>query len=241
MRMNRLFAKICLGMLMGSVIGYAASSVRALPLPDGSTAGLVVPAKAHGKLPLVVWLHGGIGANNPAKGLEAARNFSTWADTSGFTLLCPSAWPASPWWSASARQRLEKLLVIAAKDSHVDGHRIVFAGTSDGGAGILWLTQELRPSLGKRLKGVAVWSCDPSVLQNYGVSLDPRAFAGLPVRWSQGGNDRLFPLEDVRQWWNRFIVAHAKLESHPVLWAGHDLVDWQADLGQLGAWVRKLR
>ncbi len=222
-----------------ALAAQAAPAVRQIRLADGSVAGLVLPSHAKGKVPLVIWLHGGIGANNPAKGVEAARNFTAWADTSGFALLCPSAWPASPWWSASARARVAGLIATVSKNPHVDGSRLIFSGTSDGGIGILWMAQELRPSLGKRLRGIAVWSCDPTVLVNSGVAFNPRALAGLPVRWAEGGNDRLFPLADVRQWWNRFIAAGVRLEAHPVAWAGHDLVDWKADLMTFGAWVRQ--
>jgi len=214
--------------------------LKTLSLPDGSKAGLVLPSHPKGKLALVVWLHGGIGANDPAKGIKAATNMLVWADSSNFALLCPSAWPASPWWTPEANRRILDLIRQCGKNPQIDANRIVLAGTSDGGAGALWNVQGVRQQLGKRLKGVAVWSCNPSVLGNYGQAISLASFSGLPVRWAQGGRDRLFALDDVRAWWGQFIAARAKLEPHPIEMAGHDMADWQQDQGTVGAWIRKL-
>lgn len=228
-------------LILATATAFAAPTVKELPLPDGSTAGLVLPGQFKGRKTLVVWLHGGIGANDPGKGLKAARNMKEWADTSGFALLCPSAWPASPWPTAQAKNRLESLVAAASKAKGLKDAPVVLAGTSDGGAGALWLAGELRPKLGKRLSAVAVWSCNPSMLGNYGVEFQPRTLAGTKVRWAQGGRDRLFALEDVRQWWNLCLAARVKLEAHPVELAGHDMADWTADQNAFGAWVRGLR
>jgi dienelactone hydrolase len=227
--------------LLGTLTVHAAPKVKELPLPDGSTAGLVLPGKAKGKLPLVIWLHGGLGANDPAKGAKAARNMAAWADSSGFALLCPSAWPASPWFSPSAQARVEALITQASLDKNIGKGAIVLAGTSDGGTGALWLAGQMRPGLGNRLRAVAVWSCNPSVLANYGLAFEPRALSGLPLRWAQGGRDRLFALQDVRQWWNQCLAARVKLQSHPVENAGHDMADWQADQSAFGAWIKTLK
>jgi hypothetical protein len=201
----------------------------------------VLPSRPGKTLPLVVWLHGGLGANDPSKGAKAARNLAVWADTSGFALLCPSAWPASPWPSPSAQSRLEQLIALASREKRIGKGAIVIAGSSDGGTGALWLAGQMRPSLGKRLQGVAVWSCNPSVLERYGQEFDPRLLSGLPVRWAQGGRDRLFALEDVRHWWNRCLAAKIRLQPHPQELAGHDMADWAADQGLMGAWVRTLK
>lgn len=227
---------VCAGSL------FAAPVVKDLALPDGSIAGLVLPGHPKGKVTLVIWLHGGLGANDPAKGSKAAHNMAAWADTSGFALLCPSAWPASPWFAPDAQVRLQKLVALASKEARIGaGGRIVLAGTSDGGTGALWLASQLRPAFGKRLKAVAVWSCNPSVLGNYGLEFRPGALSGLTVRWAQGGNDRLFALEDVRGWWNRCLAAKVRLESRPVPMAGHDMADWTADQNAFGSWLRALK
>jgi len=225
--------------VLGS-LSNAQGILKTLSLPDGSKAGLVLPSRAGGKAPLVIWLHGGIGANDPAKGIKAATNMQLWADSSNFALLCPSAWPTSPWWTPEATGRILDLVRQCSKNPRIDANRIILTGTSDGGAGALWNVKGLRGVLGKRLKGVAVWSCNPSVLGNYGEAISLGSFSGLPVRWAQGGRDRLFALDDVRGWWGQFIAARAKLEPHPVEMAGHDMADWQQDQGTLGAWIRKL-
>lgn len=216
-----------------------APRIDTIASPDGSRAALVVPRRAPtAKLPLVVWLHGGIGANNPSKGLAAAAGFVSWADSGGFALLAPSAWPASPWWSATALARIGELILRAGATPGVDASRVFLAGVSDGGSGALWLAGHLAGRKGMRLRGVAVWSTDPSVLVSRGVPFDPAPLVGLPVRWTAGGRDRLYPFEDVAQWWTRFLQAGVKLESRHDPQADHDLSFHRADLGRFPAWVR---
>jgi len=215
--------------------------VDTLSASDGSRAALVVPFRrnpSRSKLPLVVWFHGGIGANNPSKGLAAAAGFVSWADSGGFALLAPSAWPASPWWSATAQARLAELVERAGKVPGVDASRLVLAGVSDGGSGALWLAGRMRPLWGAKLCGVAVWSTDPSVLASQGVSLDPAPLSGLPVRWTAGGRDRLYPFEDVERWWGLLGPAGVKLETRHDPLADHDLSFHRDDLARFPAWVR---
>lgn len=214
--------------------------VDTIASPDGSRSALVVPRRKAGtKLPLVVWLHGGIGANNPSKGLAAAAGFVPWADSGGFALLAPSAWNASPWWSASALARVLELLRRAAATPGVDGSRVILAGVSDGGSGALWIASHLATRTDVGLRGVAVWSTDPSVLVSRGIAFDPAALEGVPVRWTAGGRDRLYPFEDVQEWWGRLSDAGVRLETHHDPLADHDLSFHQADLGRFPAWVRQ--
>jgi len=49
--------------------------------------------------------------------------------------------------------------------------------------GALWLATKLRDKLGKRIKGVAVWSCDPDVLGSQGATWSPNTLKGIPLRW----------------------------------------------------------
>jgi poly(3-hydroxybutyrate) depolymerase len=213
-----------------------------LVAPDGSKAALVVPSGAtQGKTkghPLVVWLHGGLGANNPAKGLQAAPGFAALADSGGFALLAPSAWPASPWWSASARDRLLALVDAAGRKPGVDASRIVLSGASDGGTGALWLAVALRGTWRGRLRGVAVWSTNPSVLEGRGAPLDASGLAGLAIRWRAGSLDRLYDPADVARWWARLEGAGAVLDTRLDPLAGHDMIDHQADLATFPTWVR---
>ena len=211
---------------------------------DGSRAALVVPVRTRQaktpKLPLVIWLHGGIGANNPAKGLTAAQGFTKWADSGGFALLTPSAWPASPWWSLTAKARLQELVEKASKVPGVGTRVIVLAGVSDGGSGALWLAEQLRGTWGKRLKGVAIWSSDPSVMASQGIPFDLSALKGLPVRWMAGQRDHLYPFEDVASWWDRARANGVVLEPLSDPTADHDLSFHQQDLGRFPKWLRSL-
>lgn len=214
-----------------------------LVAPDGSKAALVVPAgkiaaKSRG-LPLVVWMHGGLGANNPAKGLQAAPGFASLADSGRFVFLAPSAWPASPWWSVSARERVLALIRISSSRTGVDATRIVFAGVSDGGTGALWLASTSRSALGDRLRGVAVWSTNPSVLEGRGARLDVPALNGVPVRWRAGAHDRLYAPQDVANWWEILRKAGVVLDASMDPVAGHDLADHKADLALFPLWLRQ--
>ncbi len=233
--MNRACLGICL--LVGAVA--AAPRLDTLVAPDGSKAGLWVP-KSRKKLPLVVWLHGGLGANNPAKGLAAASNMSaTWGDSGAFALLAPSAWPASPWWSEDAARRIEDLLAKAAKVPGVDAGRIVLAGASDGGSGSLWLSVRLRRDLKGRLKGAAIWSADPDAMEMQGISWNPAPLKGTALRWTAGTGDRLYPIERIRFWWDRCRAAGIRLESNETPGADHDLQFHKADLALFPDWIRK--
>jgi hypothetical protein len=210
-----------------------------LHTPDGSGAGLWIPS-TKGHHPLVVWLHGGLGANNPQKGIPAAANMAaTWGDSGAFALLAPSAWPASPWWSDDAAVRVAELVDSASRKPGVDGSRIVFAGVSDGGTGALWLSAKLRDKLGKRLKGVSVWSCDPDILTSQGGAWVPSSLKGIPLRWTAGGKDHLYPLDRIRGWWARCAVEGVVVEKHEDPGADHDLMYHAADLAKFPAWTRR--
>jgi predicted esterase len=189
---------------------------------------------------LVVWFHGGIGANNPTKGVPAAQNMAaTWKDSGAFALLAPSAWPASPWWSESAVARTAALIDSAAKRKGVDASRVILAGASDGGTGALWIASKLRARLGSKLKGVAVWSCNPDVLASQGLTLPGRDLVGIPVRWTAGGKDRLYALGRIREYWTALGAAGWALETHENPVADHDLSFHAVDLALFPAWTRK--
>ncbi|HNY29556.1 MAG TPA: hypothetical protein PKO15_01595 [Fibrobacteria bacterium] len=208
-------------------------------LPDGSKAGIWVP-KARAKVPLVVWFHGGIGANDHAKGVPAARNMAAlWRDSAAFAMVAPSAWPASPWWSDEAVARTRVAIQLASMRKGVDASRVILAGASDGGTGALWIAAKLRPELGKRLKAVAVWSCNPDVLSMQGLALPAVPLEGLPVRWTAGGRDRLYPLSRIQEYWAVLGQAGWKLETHADPVADHDLSFHAADLAKFPAWTRK--
>jgi len=225
-------------LLLAAALWCGAYRIDTLSSPDGGRAALVVPLRASGKRPLVVWFHGGIGANNPSKGVLAASAFAAWADSCGFALLVPSAWPASPWWSASAASRLEGHLRQAGKTRGVDAGRVVFAGVSDGGSGALWLAARMSGAGARTVRGVAVWSTDPSVLVAQGIPLDPASLKGMPVRWTAGGRDRLYPVSDVQAWWDRFRAASVPLESRLDPTADHDMAWHQQDFARFPAWAR---
>lgn len=212
-----------------------------LVAPDGSKAALVVPSSASrarsGGFPLVIWLHGGLGANNPAKGLQAAPGFAGLADSGHFALLAPSAWPASPWWSTSARDRVLALVDASSRRPGVDASRIVLAGASDGGTGALWLAVALSGTWRGKLRGVAVWSTNPSVLEGRGAVLEETVLKGLAVRWRAGARDRLYDPRDVAVWWERLRAGGAALDANLDPQAGHDMADHRADLAAFSAWV----
>lgn len=233
--MNRIGLLAC--MLAG--LATASPKLDTLVAPDGSKAGLWVP-KSGKKLPLVVWLHGGLGANNPSKGIAAASNMrAVWGDSGAFALLAPSAWPASPWWSEDAARRIEELVAKAAKTPGVDASRLILAGTSDGGSGSLWLSVRLRQDLKTRLKGAAIWSADPSVMEMRGIAWNPALLQGTALRWTAGTKDRLYPVERIRSWWDRCRAAGIRLEPVETAGADHDLQYHAADLALFPAWVRR--
>lgn len=232
----------CLVAFVASLFTAAAAKpvqVETIRLPDGSQAGFWAP-KSRAKRPLVVWFHGGIGANNPAKGVPAAQNMAaTWKDSGAFALAAPSAWPASPWWTDEAVARTAALIDSAAKRKGVDATRVILAGASDGGTGALWIASKLRTKLGARLKGVAVWSCSPDVLSMQGLTLPALPLVGLPIRWTAGGKDRLYPLVRIKEYWAALSQAGLALETHENAVADHDLSFHAADLALFPTWSRQ--
>lgn len=225
-------------LLLSLFLSFASVHMDTLRAPDGSGAGLWTPSSKT-RHPLVVWLHGGIGANNPIKGLAAAAGFvQNWGDSNAFALLAPSAWPQSPWWTDKAALRVMQLVEDASRRPGVDGSRIVLAGVSDGGSGALWLAARLREHWGKRLKAVAVWSCDPDVLQMQGTTWNPASIKGIPLRWTAGGRDHLYPLDRIHWWWAQCAQSGVSVDRHEYPEADHDLAFHQADLAKFPAWVR---
>jgi len=163
---------------------------------------------------------------------------TTWGDSGAFALLAPSAWPASPWWTDDAAARVLELVELAARHPGVDGRRVVIAGVSDGGSGSLWISARLRAGLAGRLKGVAVWSTDPDVLVMQGLTWSPAALKGVPLRWTAGGRDRLYPLERIHLWWDECAREGVDVDRHEDPVADHDLEFHKADLALFPAWVR---
>lgn len=231
---------VLLGILLFAAPPTRAPRIDTIVSVDGSRSVLVVPQRSRQghKLPLVVWLHGGLGANNPSKGLAAAAGFVSWADSGGFALLAPSAWPASPWWSATALSRVVELIRRAGVTPGVDASRLVIAGASDGGSGALWMAGQMVLLSGVKPRGIAVWSTDPSVMVSMGVPFDPATLRGLNVRWTAGGKDRLYPFLDVVSWWRRLQASGVVLETMQDPKADHDLSFHKADLALFPAWVR---
>ena len=127
----------------------------------------------------------------------------------------------------------------ASRRTGINASKIVLSGVSDGGSGALWIASALRKRWGARLKGVAIWSANPDVMFLQQVSWDPAPLKGLPLRWTAGGQDHLYPLSRIKYWWEQCASNGIKLQSHENATADHDLKFHQADLALFPAWVRR--
>lgn len=173
------------------------------PFTLGIKPGVHNP-QAH-PLPLVIYLHGGIGTSRTDKGLSAYSMLSPLADSMPLYLASPSANRLAPWWSNAGLERILQSVRYMCLHYPIDAQRIFLVGVSDGATGCYAAANTIPAPFA----GFIAISGFGGMLPQLGVPLAPSNLMQRPIYNVQAGLDRLYPLQIV----NAFLD---KLQEHGV-------------------------
>ncbi len=156
------------------------------------------PSKPHF---LRMELHGGMGAPEwPHDGSWAEG----WRPLREQILVLPAGWWDSMWWTAGQTENLAAILAEVKRDYNVDENRVVLVGSSDGHIGSMF--HAFRNPTAYAAFGGSI-GC-PVRLTNPTLRIDGQMhlpnLRGSRFFMMNGGRDRLFPVEDIRDYWDLF-------------------------------------
>jgi predicted peptidase len=159
-------------------------------------------------LPLIVYLHGGIGANRSDKGEKAFEMMDFIYDSIPVFAGSPSADLQNSGWSQSGIERIKFAGEYMTKNYNIDVSKIFLCGVSDGAAGVFYFaaTQEISPFSGY----FAVSGFGEMILGN-----PPKITKNLlksEFYIVNSGNDRLYPAERTKIFAENLIKSGVKAE-----------------------------
>jgi hypothetical protein len=183
--------------------------------PDSNACGITVPAAPHrsatarnAKRPLLVWLHGGMRSRNPEKGLEAHRALTGFVGPSDYYLCSPSAFLDQEWTRPQGIAHVDALIDYMLSKYPVDAKDITLVGVSDGCLGVIAYSVQGKREIRRRV----LISSAPQLVIPLENLAGQAAFAKGSWDFFQGGQDRLFPSEQVipylREWERLYPNAH---------------------------------
>lgn len=153
--------------------------------------GFILPKKESDKpLPLIVYLHGGVGTSRTDKGDFADTMYSFIQDSFPVILASPSGNRAAPWWGQAGMARIFSTVTVMKQLFNIDTTKIFLAGVSDGATAIFAVaSQDSYP-----FAGFIGASAYPLLFQN---QLDISRFKETPFFMYISGKDRLYPTKPV--------------------------------------------
>lgn len=173
--------------------------------------------------PVIVWLHGGMGSTNCAKGLTAGLALQDSALKVNALVASPSVCGENNWLHAGTSV-IDALLDSIAKRRGAPIDSIWMVGVSDGGLGVVAYNVQGRRSVAR---SVLVSTFPGMVADEIELAKMPGVRKG---RWIflQGGADRLYPLEQTMPWMQSFCaqLPRKQCEIHQEAAGEHDWSWW---------------
>ncbi|MCU0610030.1 MAG: dienelactone hydrolase family protein [Chitinispirillaceae bacterium] len=160
------------------------------------------------RLPLVIYLHGGIGSERNDKGDSAFMMLIALADTFDLFLASPSANRYVPWWSPAGLGRILQTLRFMTLHYAIDPDRIFLAGVSDGATGCYAVANTIPGPFA----GFFAVSGFGGMLPAMGMPLHAANLKRRPIYNVNAGKDRIYPVEQVQQ-----FVAFLQDQGVPVI------------------------
>ncbi len=158
---------------------------------------------------LRVDLHGGMGAPPWPKDGSWAKG---WNPQSKQLILFPAGWWDSMWWTAGQVENLDAILDEVKRTWNVDENRVLLVGSSDGCIGSCFYA--LRHSTA--FAGFGGFIGCPVRLTNPTLRIDGQMHLsnldGTRFFLANGGRDHLFPVKDIRDYWDLFQRHGADVE-----------------------------
>jgi predicted peptidase len=159
-------------------------------------------------LPLVVYLHGGIGANRNDKGQKAFEMMNFIYDSIAMFAVSPSADVQNPWWSPNGVERIKFAVKHMSKNYNIDSSKIFLCGVSDGATGVFYFAAAQDDSLFARY--FAVSGFGEMVLGNPPVITSNMLKSKIYI--VNAGNDRLYPTEKTKNFAENLINGGVNAE-----------------------------
>lgn len=163
------------------------------------TLGFSSP-KSTKKLPLIVYLHGGVGTSRTDKGKTAYEMFSFLNDSNEFRLVSPSGNRNAPWWSRTGMERIYRSVSFMTDNFAIDTSKIFLAGVSDGATALFAVAaQPSHPFAG--FIGAAGY---PLLFKD---QLSPSDLKQVPIHMYVSEKDRLYPHNQITAYYTELKSA----------------------------------
>lgn len=218
-----------LGFLLLAIGGACADTLTVqIPEFQSPSAYWLVKSKGGPRInvktaPVIVWLHGGMGSTNCAKGLTAGLALLDSTLKVDALVASPSVCGENNWLHAGTPV-IDAMLDSIAKRRGTAIDSIWMVGVSDGGLGVVAYNVQGRRSVARR---VLISTFPGMVADEIELAKMPRVRKG---RWIflQGGADRLYPLEQTMPWMQSFCahLARKQCEIHQEAAGEHDWSWW---------------
>lgn len=186
---------------------------------DSNLCGITTPSvKPAHKIGLIVWLHGGMRSANHEKGAEAHRAILPFINPKAYYLCSPSAFGGEDWLTPKGQAHIEALIDYMFAHYPIDRSNINMVGVSDGTLGVIVYSAQGKRELRRRV----LISCFPQIV------LPAESLGGRPKfatgTWDflQGGQDRLFPVDQVLPYLKRWETLYPNAHLHYFPEGEHD-------------------
>ncbi|MDR0304399.1 MAG: dienelactone hydrolase family protein [Chitinispirillales bacterium] len=152
-------------------------------------------------LPLIVYLHGGIGANRNDKGEKAFEMMNFIYDSIPIFAVSPSSDLQNPWWSSNGVERIKFAVKYMTNNYNIDTSKIFLCGVSDGAAGIFYFAATQDYPLFARYFAISGFGemilGDPPIIT--------QSLRKSKIYIVNAGNDRLYPAERTKSFAQNLI------------------------------------
>jgi predicted peptidase len=151
------------------------------------------PAK---QLPLIVYLHGGVGTARTEKGTLAFEMFSFLDDDLDLYIASPSANRDAPWWSREGMERIYSSVNFMVANFNINPKRVYLAGVSDGATALFAIaSQNSTPFAG------FIGACGYPLM--FGGQLNLTNLKQTSMLMFVSGQDRLYPSQPVIDYYKK--------------------------------------
>lgn len=199
-----------------------------------SAAGIWVPkGKLPKKLPVVIWLHGGMQSGKCEKGFEAGLAALPWLSQKAILVASPSACRDKHWLSPAGLDAIESLLDSLDARFSIDPSQITLIGVSDGGFGVTSYSLQGKRKIAHRVfisTYIGAW-LPMEQIKDVKQKLSTGTWTFL-----QGGADQIFPAERTKPWIEAFCLQVPQCSLHWDAKGEHDMSWWVEHRPE---WIRK--
>lgn len=200
--------------------------------PDSNVCGITVPpapVKPAHKIGLIVWLHGGMRSGNREKGAEAHRAILPFVDPKAFYLCSPSAFGGEDWLTPKGQEHIENLIGYMLSHYPINPADINLVGVSDGTLGVIAYSANGKRAIHRRV----LISCYPQIVIPPESLPGQAKFATGSWDFLQGGHDRLFPVQEVLPYLQRWESLYPNAHLHYFPEGEHDFSYYVANASDL--------